>query len=60
MDVVYVASSVEMCAQISVDHCVKCPLYLSDFNQNSDSFKFFVIFSNIKCHENPFSCSQDR
>jgi hypothetical protein len=34
---------------------VKCPSFLSDFNQLEFSQKIFEIYSNMKFHENPNS-----
>jgi hypothetical protein len=37
---------------------VKCPLFLSDFNENGIFSTVFRKHSNIKFNENPFSASR--
>jgi hypothetical protein len=47
-----------MCAEMHWCPDVKIPLLLSDFNENWNASTYLQKLPNIKCYENPFSCSQ--
>ena len=48
----------EMWSKMCICLHIKCPLFLSDFNETEFSRQFFEKYSDIKFYENPFSWSQ--
>jgi hypothetical protein len=48
----------EMWSKILIGLHVKCPLFLSDFNETLNFLDWFRKHSNIKVRENPFSGSR--